>query len=1457
MSTYHPSFGRPSGFGNVFKSLTKSLKTTSIKNEPIHINPMVVGGSRDQQQLFQELTLGSLPQRASAAEKIAKSLNEFAISSIPEIWYMVRDLCGPNVQLHIRRTGLRLMIRCIYADDADFVSNNLVFLKDLMKYCLTTDARLDPEYDLFLQALKALTREGKEVNDFCVYDESKSFLRFFEASLAYFNKARSAEGAEAEQLLETLKFLQNCFRYNGHILDSNTINSLLLHILTCVLGPVADVVILEAIKAILALVESGAVITSVFSNLISVLCSCYNISADIDKVIWSTIHIIYATPMSIQLVYHVLTIINNPELRQFKNQNIPDIHSLRSSDSRGGAKTIKRDSPLTSCLGAILILELIALTSCIEDNERIDSFHSEFYNNLKLALTHQVPVINTAILRMFDRIFSKAPIEPLINNVDHAVVGKAFPFYFWHSQTHSLFDLLSVIRVTTEQDRSYWKSMCISLKLLYEDNEISCPKERIVEFFMEKHNLILDSNVSFVLKYYSDNSLCLLANPFHKDNIAKVLNHFYFNGSNSKCRIEALSIVLEAFKKSCTIFGHESIDYEGFFHLFQRSLDETDEEVRSYLFGPFFTSFALDCTPSMFVELCSVFLPLFPVKRRTERFRSLVSSSSFASSSYFSNETTNKTPLITELAKSMSRVLVITSSSDGAKAVQAFELLMNILQYAYEEENYQLLVLVSRCLIRIRATVEGFIYFTQPSDMGGLASSVKRNLEDKGTVQDASTMLWVYPEHVDFIPAEYLDKPTSNLILFDPEATKLLHLDGSPTIDITRWFSVVLDILENYIHWEIYSFLWAHVCTQLSNLDLNKSSEQIMRMRAITCDQLQLKLPKSLSLPRDLTKGDLQVAFIRSLLSLLAYHDVFSKYEEDAIVNSLVQGLGSWEKTAIPCIHILTICCYEVPLSIKKFLSVILTQLQTRVTSALASTHTLEFLMSLIHIPSLTSNFTIDEYMRVFGIAFKYIQLARDLRSRLTIDENSRIQTHGVEAQVEQTPSTLATSITPILAQYLLTMSYDVISNWFLKMGLRERPKIANYLINNLKACSEECDKPVDDQTASFIDFIHYFADSNVSLKILNPALLTLAPSNDEGYETRTWIIGQRIVSVLLDLNTGMSRMIIRSGSGVRSLKLMIENIDQKDRRDKSYITAAHILSQFLDNMDQNSAPVPLIDDYISLRAILTIDRIPTVEFHKIGILYVGPRQLNENEVLGNQVGSRAYLDFLNNIGEFVKLKGCDKRVYVGGLDTENGSDGEYGLFWSDKITQIVFHVTTLMKNNDGDKYYDLKKRHIGNNYVNIFFDESGKEFNFNIIKTQFNFLNIVISPHTKSTSMFTNHINEIQRSNKVPARNIYKVKTFRRSGVPGLFATCHFKLISEQQLPLYIRNLAIIADQFATIWHSQTPKHFVSNWARRVDQIDKLREKVLETQQLIRREPAGVVTGSAADSLLQQLESR
>lgn len=95
--------------------------------------------------------------------------------------------------------------------------------------------------------------------------------------------------------------------------------------------------------------------------------------------------------------------------------------------------------------------------------------------------------------------------------------------------------------------------------------------------------------------------------------------------------------------------------------------------------------------------------------------------------------------------------------------------------------------------------------------------------------------------------------------------------------------------------------------------------------------------------------------------------------------------------------------------------------------------------------------------------------------------------------------------------------------------------------------------------------------------------------------------------------------------------------------------------------------------------------------------------------------------------------------VYVGGLDKENGIDGDFAYFWSDELTQLIFHATTLMPTTYNDKYLLLKKRHIGNNYVNVFFDESGLPFNFNVIRSQFNFINIVISPHTISSNPAAN----------------------------------------------------------------------------------------------------------------------
>ena len=140
-----------------------------------------------------------------------------------------------------------------------------------------------------------------------------------------------------------------------------------------------------------------------------------------------------------------------------------------------------------------------------------------------------------------------------------------------------------------------------------------------------------------------------------------------------------------------------------------------------------------------------------------------------------------------------------------------------------------------------------------------------------------------------------------------------------------------------------------------------------------------------------------------------------------------------------------------------------------------------------------------------------------------------------------------------------------------------------------------------------------------------------------------------------------------------------------------------------------------------------------------------------------------------------------------------------------------------------------MKKRHIGNNYVNIFFDESGnQDFNFNLIKSQFNFLNIVISPQTIQTKKSTSLLFTPQHG-----RKFFKVKTFRRAGVPAIFATCHFKIVSEDQLPYLVRSIAILASEFANVWHaSDLSGKYVTNWAQRVKQLRLLYDKSLENAQ-------------------------
>ena len=79
------------------------------------------------------------------------------------------------------------------------------------------------------------------------------------------------------------------------------------------------------------------------------------------------------------------------------------------------------------------------------------------------------------------------------------------------------------------------------------------------------------------------------------------------------------------------------------------------------------------------------------------------------------------------------------------------------------KHNCNILLIIAKCLVRIRTTTENYIYFTQPSDMAGLALAFRR--DNSTTCSGNTNVLWVYPETVDYLPEELFDSPNRSLLL--------------------------------------------------------------------------------------------------------------------------------------------------------------------------------------------------------------------------------------------------------------------------------------------------------------------------------------------------------------------------------------------------------------------------------------------------------------------------------------------------------------------------------------------------------------------------------------------------------------------------------------------------------------------------------------------------------------------
>ncbi|XP_051951812.1 signal-induced proliferation-associated 1-like protein 1 isoform X3 [Xyrauchen texanus] len=152
----------------------------------------------------------------------------------------------------------------------------------------------------------------------------------------------------------------------------------------------------------------------------------------------------------------------------------------------------------------------------------------------------------------------------------------------------------------------------------------------------------------------------------------------------------------------------------------------------------------------------------------------------------------------------------------------------------------------------------------------------------------------------------------------------------------------------------------------------------------------------------------------------------------------------------------------------------------------------------------------------------------------------------------------------------------------------------------------------------------------------------------------------------------------------------------------------------------------------------------------KVGVMYCQAGQSSEEEMYNNEAAGPALEEFLQLLGERVRLKGFSK--YRAQLDTKTDSTGTHSLYTTFKDYEIMFHVSTMLPYTPNNKQQLLRKRHIGNDIVTIVFQEPGaKPFSPKNIRSHFQHVFVVVRAHNPCSEN-TCYSVAVARSRDVPA---------------------------------------------------------------------------------------------------------
>lgn len=1468
-----PEVKPASGIASVFKTLTggrlrspapPTVASTAVPSQSAHVAQHLrygsslsrdtYGGSADYERLYQQLQAGNpLADRLAAAEALWTAMVDYPLDGVINIWYAGKDLITAEKSPESRAVGYDLFTACVQHGSSTALQRKEYF------DTITSELIDTSDFPLQLAVLVELAKHGKDLSGFH-YDLMPLLTRWLGSVYRVTKLARKASKAqkgnekkptvvaEEKSLEDLFNFMIEVIKFSFNVSDEVTTVALIDVLLFICGNTTVHSDLRAAIDIVNAIITYGDIPVARLASVIQTVSAIHCLVPEFQADAWRTFNMLAKSHYGQSTVRILLDSLLSPppDITPAGKQSVREIRGslsvlkvLISKDGKDGYPLV----PFT-----VLMQGLETVTQLGHTKVNLDS--------LELI----VSLVKDEGEAMYENVMQEDWTTMLCVAGDCAKLAAVRNDARLVEETPRANSPAIISSAKEDREASSAKT-CSKLVIRLVDHvtrlltmhsqENFMQRDCCVGFLLDQNEFISDEAATLVIDHFVSSRACYPSDPEWEHNYQQVLRTFFARSNRSSViRLLALKAVTDIFE---VVEMMDEIDPDCVWELVSSILQGLPEEQDIAIVQEivrFSVSVAESAETGVFTKLIDT------IHESLEPGRHVISAS-------FANSNHDEPTPSCVITRGLVQIFMRTMGRDLAKAFRILEEILWIARSDLCEPDARIAAL--KMLFRLRADWAHRVFLTTFTESERLAASLFRTSESLARKQEADEMsqqnrlsraeesavyrgskpgsssirggavrvssginralqlshpIWMSPDP-DALPEPLSERASA--VMHSAEASP----PNTPPLPVGKYLGIIISILSENCDWEIYSYVLVHLPSQLTNHALFRTAlPQIHDLISRVCEQIRLSSFQEPPISSGLRKADIAICLFHVLTVAASYHReaAFSRLEMDEMIQTFVHGIGAWERAAKCCIHALSVCCHELPAAISRSLGPILQKMSQIITQSQVAVHVLEFLGSLARLPELFSNFREDDYRMVFGICFRFLQYVRDQ----SLKNSSRAVSSDFSTESSLQPKT-----SDQLPQYVYALAYHVVIFWFLSLRLPDRAGQVSWITKNLVSTDSNGREKINEQAQVTLDFMQRvaFADRDESRPDPN--------FNDEQCGEilkRVWIVGSTLITIEQAARGGWAQLTKRQPSGT-SCYVIRENFERPPAHQVSStnengkqssintILPSHLLLQLLPFTFQATGvehPVVLPDDAAVKRAIKAFDLVPALDGHKVGVIYIGEGQTEEAEILANTVGSYDYTEFLSNLGTLTKLSGATFNTH--GLDRKTDSDGEYTYCWRDRVTEIVFHVTTQMPTNlEQDSQCVNKKSHIGNDFVNIIFNNAGLPFRFDTFPSQFNHVNIVISPESPAAVTTRNRSAEYAKS------VFYKVQVMSQPGFPEISPAADTKIVSLHGLADFVRLLALNASVFTQVWQNRDQhdgNESVSSWRNRLRQINRLREK-------------------------------